>query len=517
MVNTPTFILSLFSPFFLHWQTVLQQNAPELPHNKSIAVIGAGSAGLAVLKTILDLPESTRAKLDFALYEKREDVGGVWLPESKSVQPPTIPETALYPLLRTNTPVPHMTYPGFPFPKGTPLYPSHPHIAAYHRRYSRHHGLYNHIHFKHELRSASWEGNETSGQWNLVFSNQDDQYLQKKYDHLIVATGNNHFPRLVTWTGQDEWQAHGHGRKMLHSVYYRNPQDYAGLQVLIVGNGSSGRDIASQLVGISKKVYMSVRNGGIEVDGAPLRPAVSHFNKHGVVFVDGTEVAADVVIVCTGYEHVKPFLNEGHMLQTDRGAHSNDTYASALVTNTRYIFPLYRHILSLSPEYPTNALAFIGLPSYIANCPSDIAQSLFAVHAILNPGILGSRESLLAELNGYEEGLRKRNFDPYIVGHQLNGTSVDYQDELVGFLKAKGVIRDDGKKFVEDWRRDILTYQYLRRGWRRLEALGQADEWVKDAETEEQWADVMSRLNAWQKQWEDDNGVAFRIDADLAG
>lgn len=70
---------------------------------------------------------------------------------------------------------------------------------------------------------------------------------------------------------------------------------------------------------------------------------------------------------------------------------------------------------------------------------------------------------------------------------------------------------------MEGWRRDVLTYQYLRRGWKRLEALGQSEEWVKNAETEEQWVEVMFRLNAWQKRWEDDNGIAFRIDADLAG
>lgn len=174
------------------------------------------------------------------------------LPESHATQPPEIPETALYPLLRTNTPVPHMTYPGFPFPKGTPLYPPHPHIAAYHRRYSKHYGLYPHIHFSHVLESASWGGNEKVGHWNLVFTNAAGLQIQKKYDHLIVATGNNHFPRLVSWPGQEIWKAHGHGRKLLHSVYYRNPDDYTGLHVLIVGNGSSGRDIASQLVGKAK-------------------------------------------------------------------------------------------------------------------------------------------------------------------------------------------------------------------------------------------------------------------------
>lgn len=45
---------------------------------KSIAIVGAGSAGLASLKTLLDLPIEVRQKWDIVLYEQRRDVGGVW-------------------------------------------------------------------------------------------------------------------------------------------------------------------------------------------------------------------------------------------------------------------------------------------------------------------------------------------------------------------------------------------------------------------------------------------------------
>lgn len=45
---------------------------------KSIAIIGAGSAGLAMLKTVLDLPAHSAEKWEVVLYEDRESVGGVW-------------------------------------------------------------------------------------------------------------------------------------------------------------------------------------------------------------------------------------------------------------------------------------------------------------------------------------------------------------------------------------------------------------------------------------------------------
>jgi NADPH-dependent glutamate synthase beta subunit-like oxidoreductase len=72
MINTWQIIFSL-----LGW--LLQR--PDLLSNvvherKSIAVVGAGSAGLAMLKTLLDMPEHN--SWNIVLFEERENVGGVW-------------------------------------------------------------------------------------------------------------------------------------------------------------------------------------------------------------------------------------------------------------------------------------------------------------------------------------------------------------------------------------------------------------------------------------------------------
>lgn len=51
----------------------------ELPvSRKSIAIVGAGSAGLAALKTLLDLPHEVRQGWDLTLFEQRWSVGGIW-------------------------------------------------------------------------------------------------------------------------------------------------------------------------------------------------------------------------------------------------------------------------------------------------------------------------------------------------------------------------------------------------------------------------------------------------------
>jgi len=174
-------------------------------------------------------------------------------------------------------------------------------------------------------------------------------------------------------------------------------------------------------------------------EGLYIMSEISHFTADGVVCADGVLLDVDTVVLATGYELSKPFLEAGGILRVDRSASDNTSAGEGLVTNLRYIFPLFKHILSLSAELPVNALAFIGLPTFIANCPSDVAQSLLVAHAIVQPHLLPSRLELLEDLARQEHESREYGVDPYVRGHRMyNGTrSNDYQDEIVEFLQDK--------------------------------------------------------------------------------
>lgn len=192
------------------------------------------------------------------------------------------------------------------------------------------------------------------------------------------------------------------------------------------------------------QVYLSLRSpSSLELSpNVELKPGISHFTNNTVVFDDKSEVEVDSVLLATGYQMRKPFLEAGNTMAIDLKHHLSpsgniNSFGSVpLSTNLKYIFPLYRHIFSLCPSYPPTALSFIGLPSGIANCPSDYAQSLFVVNLILNPHTLPSRDDMLADLAAQEQIVRDNGQDPYVIGHRLlNGTSNDYQDELIDFLK----------------------------------------------------------------------------------
>ena len=233
------------------------------PPSKSIAIVGAGSAGIAVLKTIQELPEDVRANWRVVLFEQRRDVGGVWLPDSEKPRPPTLPETPLYPLLHTNTPHPTMTYPGYPFPPNTPLFPSHEYVESYHIDVAEKLNLTQYIQLDSEVYAAGWRGNSTHGKWEVEVRQSDlrtgqSTILRDTFDHLVVANGHNHYPRVPHFNGTSEWLAHSPAdkprRELLHSIFYRDPEHYANQTVVVVGAGASGRDAASQVGLNAKKV-----------------------------------------------------------------------------------------------------------------------------------------------------------------------------------------------------------------------------------------------------------------------
>lgn len=151
-----------------------------------------------------------------------------------------------------------MTYPGFPFPPNTPLYPSHEHIQKYHRDYATHYNLLPVIRFNHTVLTSNWVGNATVGHWNVTIRNHAEQLQQRTFDHLVVATGHNHYPNIPTWPGQQEWlensPRNGPRREILHSIWYRNPEKYTNRSVIVMGSGASGRDAGAQIREYARKV-----------------------------------------------------------------------------------------------------------------------------------------------------------------------------------------------------------------------------------------------------------------------
>ena len=71
---------------------------------------------------------------------------------------------------------------------------------------------------------------------------------------MVVATGYDRVPRVPDWPGRDTFTG-----ELLHGSAFRNADPYRGKDVLVVGAGNTGTEIATRLVDSAARVRVSFR------------------------------------------------------------------------------------------------------------------------------------------------------------------------------------------------------------------------------------------------------------------
>src|SRR2546426_10600855 len=135
--------------------------------------------------------------------------------------------------------------PGMPLPRSAPLFVPREEFLHYLRRYARAFDLPVDT-GRHVERMT-----RTDGAWTVSTSRG---VLAARV--VVVATGIVANPKTPHFPGQDRFAG-----RIAHSVAYRRPDGYAGRQVLVVGVGNSGAEIASELARAGAKVTVAVRSG----------------------------------------------------------------------------------------------------------------------------------------------------------------------------------------------------------------------------------------------------------------
>lgn len=198
-------------------------------------IVGAGPSGLAGIRRLKE------AGLSVLTFEKRHDVGGVWLYEDD-------PEghSSAYQTLCMITSKVCTQYEDFPFPKEWPDYVPVHLAQRYLRMYAEHFGLLDHIQFHTAVEKAI----PTGDGWEVTTS--DGKVHRSRY--LIAASGHHWKPYLPVYPGTFTGESY-------HSHAYKRPLQLADRRVLVVGIGNSGADIAVDAVRVAKSVDLSTRRG----------------------------------------------------------------------------------------------------------------------------------------------------------------------------------------------------------------------------------------------------------------
>jgi dimethylaniline monooxygenase (N-oxide forming) len=339
------------------------------PGAADIAVIGAGSSGLAALKALLD------QGLAVDCFERGSDLGGLWRYENDNGL------SGAYASLRTNVSRPRMQYPSFPMPFSYTEFPGHREMAAYLDAYADAFELREFIRFRATVERL--ELDSAAGWWLTL-----DDGSVRRYRAVVVAIGLFWCPKVPAYPG-------AFGGATMHSHEYRTPGQFEGRRVLVVGAGQSAAEIAVEVSRLAARTLMAVRSrthvlprwiggkpydtGDIDplnripwrlmnfvyglrvarelgptpaswpvgvhrlLEGIPIvssdllpavlegdivvKPAIDRLRQDRVLFADNSEEVVDCIIYCTGYRTSLPFLS------------------SSLVPANGRDFPLYRRIV----------------------------------------------------------------------------------------------------------------------------------------------------------------------------
>jgi putative flavoprotein involved in K+ transport len=117
-------------------------------------------------------------------------------------------------------------------------------LVAYNERYARR--LTPDIRFGNRIEAIRRD----SGGWRVATS-----LAEYWSPWVVVALGLNAIPHMPPWPGMEEFSG-----DLLHAFDFQRAADYAGKEVLVVGAGASGTDIAVQVVKArARRVWLSIR------------------------------------------------------------------------------------------------------------------------------------------------------------------------------------------------------------------------------------------------------------------
>ena len=189
-----------------------------------IAVVGAGSAGLATAALLRE------QGLDAVVLEAGDEPGAAW--------------RTRYDRLRLHTPRLLSGLPGLRIPRRYGRWVARDDLLEYFREYVGRHGLHVRTRTRVERIDRDDDG------WTLATADGPI-----RADVVVVATGYNGAPYVPDWPGKD-----GFPGELIHSSSYVNPAPFRGRDVLVVGAGNSGAEIAHDVKdGGAARARLSVR------------------------------------------------------------------------------------------------------------------------------------------------------------------------------------------------------------------------------------------------------------------
>lgn len=294
--------------------------------HSDVAVIGAGQAGLAVAYYL------RRAGLDFAMFDAGDGPGGAWVHTWRS--------------LRLFSPATYSSLPGWPMPPSrSEGFPTAAEVIDYLSRYEA----------RYEFPIVRpFDVRRVVGEDRILRLVAADGTTATA-SHVVSATGTWRAPYFPGGLEREIFAG-----IQLHSAEYREPAIFAGKRVAVVGGGNSGAQILAEISEVAETIWITPKPPVFlpdDVDGRVLFELASarvrgdtdlsatttigdivmvppvvearargvlnairpfqRMTRTGAVWADGSEIAFDAVVWCTGFRPATDHLRSLGIVDDD--------------------------------------------------------------------------------------------------------------------------------------------------------------------------------------------------------
>ena len=288
---------------------------------KRVAVIGAGPSGLAQLRAFQSAKSKGAEIPEVVCFEKQSNWGGLWNYSWRTgldeYGEPV--HGSMYRYLWSNGPKEGLEFADYSFEEhfGRPIasYPPRAVLFDYIEGRVKKAGVRDMIRFSTVVRSVTFD-DSTKLFSVTVKDHVNDRLYTETFDNVVVASGHFSTPNVPEFPGFDSFKG-----RVLHAHDFRDAAEFNDKDLLLIGTSYSAEDIGSQCWKYgAKSITVSYRTAPMGYDWPSNWKEVPLLEKvegNTATFKDGSQKDVDAIILCTGYLHSFPFMDEELELKTN--------------------------------------------------------------------------------------------------------------------------------------------------------------------------------------------------------
>ncbi|MFZ0151245.1 MAG: NAD(P)/FAD-dependent oxidoreductase, partial [Xanthobacteraceae bacterium] len=258
-----------------NWLDLRKAAAEYVDREPAVLVVGGGQAGLSIAARL------TQLQVDTLIVYRERRIGDNWRNRYHAL------------VLHNQTHINHMPY--MRFPPTWPAYIPKDKIAGWFEAYAESMEL-------NFWTAAEFEGgtyDEKAERWSVVVQRSDGSKREMHPRHVVLATGVSGIPNLP-----DIPTLRNFSGKVLHSSQYDDGDAWKGKNVLVIGSGNSGHDIAQDLQSSGAKVTLVQRSSTLIVNVEPSAQLPYALYDEGPSLEDCDLITASIPLAVAKRSHI---------------------------------------------------------------------------------------------------------------------------------------------------------------------------------------------------------------------